>query len=156
MNLDNIDALLSPAPVPLEMGYERLADGSLHIAARTDMHACTGEMFEWWFRWRCDTQKYVWWHPIDHVSSEWAGTLSETTHVGSEHIVVEKLTDVPASELLIQLRDPHELFDPELYDKARGNGDISSAIVGRVGSSHQTPARRERQSPRRPPGAHRP
>ena len=71
MNLVDAAALLDPAPMPLEMGYERLKDGVLHIAVRTDMHRCTGEMVEWWFRFRPNTQQYVWWHPIDHVFSDW-------------------------------------------------------------------------------------
>ncbi|KXX62204.1 DAPG hydrolase family protein [Rhodococcus sp. LB1] len=136
---NNWDPLLDPNPLPLEMGYERLEDGSLHVAARTDMHGCTGEMLEWWFRWRCDTQKYIWWHPIDHVSSTWAGSLSPDTHVGSEHIVVEKLTDIPDSELLIQFRDPEEFFDADRYREARGCGHVSCAITGRISSGHEPP-----------------
>lgn len=136
---DTWDVLLDPTPLPLEMGYERLDDGSLHIAARTDMHGCTGEMFEWWFRWRCDTQKYIWWHPIDHVSSTWAGTLSPDTHVGSEHIVVEKLTEIPDTDLLVQFVDAEEFFDAETYRTARKRGDVSCAVVGRTGMGHEPP-----------------
>ncbi len=131
--------LLDPAPLPLEMGYRRLDDGTLHIATRTDMHGCTGAMLEWWFRWRCDTQKYIWWHPIDHISSEWAGDRSPDTHVGSEHIVVEKLTDVPDTNLPIQFRDPDEFFDAGRYRTAREQGDISCAVTGRTGIGHQPP-----------------
>ena len=72
MDLGQIDRLLDPAPMPLEMGYERLDSGVLHVALRTDMHHCTGAMFEWWFRFRPQTREYLWWHPIDHVSSEWS------------------------------------------------------------------------------------
>ena len=73
MNLSEVSALLDPTPLHLETGYERFPDGVLHVAVRTDMHGCTGEMFERWFRWRCDTQKYSWWHPVDHVFSDWQG-----------------------------------------------------------------------------------
>ena len=74
MLLSEIAALLDPTPLPMETGYERLPDGVLHVAVRTDMHRCTGEMFEWWFRFRPDTQQYIWWHPVDHQFSDWAGT----------------------------------------------------------------------------------
>lgn len=131
--------LLARTPLALEMGYQRLEDGSLHIAARTDMHGCTGAMLEWWFRWRCDTQKYIWWHPIDHLSSTWAGTLSAGTHIGSEHVVVEKLTEVPATELLVQFRDPDEFFDSERYRQACEGNHVSCAITGRVGMGHEPP-----------------
>lgn len=136
MDMTEVGALLDPTPLPLEMGYERLPSGALHVAVRTDMHRCTGEMFEWWFRWRCDTQKYIWWHPIDHVSSEWQGTLSEDTHVGSEHLVTEFFSGLPAEDLIIQFRDPNEFFDAEHYAKARESGAVTGAVVGRLGISH--------------------
>ena len=50
MLLSEVEALLRPTPLPLETGFERSPEGVLHVAARTDMHGCTGEMFEWWFR----------------------------------------------------------------------------------------------------------
>jgi len=139
MQLSEVGALLRPEPLNLETGYERLPDGVLHIAARTDMHHCTGEMFEWWFRWRCDTQKYVWWHPVDHVSSRWAGTLSDDTHVGSEHVVTEYFTGLPADDLIIQFRDPSEFFASGAYEKARESGAISCAVLARVGFTHDPP-----------------
>ena len=86
MELTEVDRLLDPAPLPLEMGVKRLDSGALFVAARTDMYGCKGRMFEWWFRFAPDTRQYFWWHPIDHVSSEWVET-SPTTHVGSSHIV---------------------------------------------------------------------
>jgi hypothetical protein len=137
MHLSQVSALLDPTPLNLETGYERLPDGVLHVACRTDMHGCTGEMFEWWFRWRCDTQKYIWWHPVDHVFSDWQGDLGDQTHVGSEHVVTEYFTGLPAADLVIQFRDPSEFFDAELYRQAREAGAISCAVLGRVGKSHQ-------------------
>lgn len=141
MDLEPIAALLDPAPLALETGYERLADGALHVAVRTDMHGCVGEMLEWWFRWRCDTQKYIWWHPVDHIFSAWQGELAEHTHVGSEHVVTEKLTSVPAADLLIQFRPAEEFFDADAYLKARESGAVSCAVLGRIGFGHQ-PERR--------------
>jgi hypothetical protein len=137
MHLTEIGPLLDPTPLALETGYERLPDGVLHVAVRTDMHGCTGEMFEWWFRFRPDTQQYIWWHPIDHLSSAWAGTLSAETHVGSEHIVVEELTGVPAQDLTIQFRDPAEFFDWDAYAAARRTKAVTAAVLGRLAVSHQ-------------------
>ena len=139
MTLIDWNPLLTRTPLPLETGYQRLEDGTLHVACRTDMHGCTGAMLEWWFRWRCDTQKYIWWHPIDHQSSSWAGSLSADTHIGSEHIVVERLTDLAATDLLIQFRDPDEFFDPGKYRDARELHHVSCAITGRVGMGHEPP-----------------
>jgi len=47
MQLSEVGALLDPAPLPIETGYERFPNGVLHVAARTDLHGCSGEMFEW-------------------------------------------------------------------------------------------------------------
>ena len=139
MDLHETAALLSAEPLPLEMGYERLPNGALHIAVRTDMHGCTGEMFEWWFRWRCDTQKYIWWHPVDHVYSGWKGTLSDDTHVGSEHVVTEYFTGLPAEDLIIQFRHESEFFDQVAYDAARAAGDISCSVLARVSNGWEPP-----------------
>jgi hypothetical protein len=139
MDLHEVGGLLDPKPLPLETGYERLPNGALHVAVRTDMHRCTGEMLEWWFRWRCDTQKYIWWHPIDHTYSTWQGELSEHTHVGSEHVVTEYFSGLPAEDLIIQFRDPAEFFDADAYAKARESGAVTGAVVGRLGISHNPP-----------------
>src|SRR5574341_1931697 len=57
---------------------------------RTDMHGCKGAMFEWWFGWGPLTREYVWWHPVDHVFSEWLD-LTPGNGIGSTHIVDERL-----------------------------------------------------------------
>lgn len=137
MDLTEVGDLLHAAPLRLETGYERLPNGVLHVAVRTDMRSCTGEMFEWWFRWRCDTQKYIWWHPIDHLFSAWQGDLRDDTHVGSEHVVTEYFTGMPPEDLIIQFRDPSEFFDQGEYDQARADGRVSCAVLGRVGFGHQ-------------------
>lgn len=138
MLLSEVDRLLDPAPMPLETGYERLPDGALHIACRTDLRGCTGEMLEWWFRFRPNTQQYIWWHPVDHVSSEWIGGQADT-HVGSIHKVEEFFSGQPMAQLLIQFRDSTEFFDGEAYTHARNEKRISAAICGRTGRSWDAP-----------------
>jgi hypothetical protein len=132
------DRLLDPAPLPLEMGYERLHDGTLHVACRTDLHGCTGEMFEWWFRFRPGTQHYRWWHPVDHLSSTWFEG-QPGTHVGSIHKVEETFTGRPMQRLLIQFRDPLEFFSADTYAAARRDGRISAAVCARGGRSWDAP-----------------
>lgn len=138
MQLTEVNRLLDSTPMMLETGYERLPDGVLHVACRTDLHGCTGEMFEWWFRSRPNTQQYVWWHPVDHVSSEWEGGSADT-HVDSTHIVEEFFTGLPASKLLIQFRDNAEFFDPTAYLAARSDGHVSASVCGRTGMSWDAP-----------------
>ena len=138
MNINDADRLLDPAPMPLETGYERLPDGVLHVACRTDLHGCTGEMFEWWFRFRPDTQKYIWWHPVDHTFSDWIGG-DGSTHVGSIHKVEEYFTGMPAEKLLIQFRDSNEFFEPKAYQAARSDGRLTASVCGRVGFGWDAP-----------------
>ncbi|WP_027819815.1 DAPG hydrolase family protein [Paraburkholderia bannensis] len=132
MKLGDAGQLLNPAPLRLETGYERLDDGVLHVACRTDLHNCSGEMFEWWFRSRPDTRHYRWWHPVDHVSSEWVEGTTQT-HVGSIHLVEEFFTGLPAQRLAIQFRDATEFFDERAYDSARKEGRLTAAVCGCIG-----------------------
>ena len=155
MDLSEVTALLDPKPLQLEMGYERLPSGGLHVAVRTDMHGCTGEMLEWWVRWRCDTQKYIWWHPIDHTYSSWQGNLSDDTHIGSEHVVTEYFSGQPADDLVIQFRDPSEFFDEDAYSRARESGAVSGVVVGRLGVNPQSTSSPGRARARRQAAAHR-
>lgn len=138
MNTNEIDRLLDPTPLPLEMGYERLGSGVLHIACRTDLHGCTGAMFEWWFRSRPMTQQYVWWHPVDHVFSDWSEGQPDT-HVGSIHKVEERFTGQPAEKLLIQFRDPAEFFSADALAKAKSAGVINGLVCGRGGHGWDAP-----------------
>lgn len=128
--------LLNPAPMPLELGWERLPSGVLHVAIRTDMHGCTGDMFEWWFASRIGDREYRWWHPLDHISSAWiegtAGVIQ-----GSIHQVEERFTGSPPEKLSIQFRDPSEYFDAAAIETARASGAVSALLCIRGGAGHE-------------------
>ena len=129
------DRLFDAKPMPLELGWERHASGVLHIAVRTDMHGCTGEMLEWWFASRPETREYRWWHPLDHVSSAWIeGNPGEIP--GSIHQVVERFTDLPEQTLSIQFRDPDEFFEPQAIEHARTAGNVSALLCVRGSEGH--------------------
>lgn len=137
--------MLDPAPLSLEMGVVRLDSGVLHVAARTDMFNCSGKMFEWWFRFACDTEQYSWWHPLDHGESRWVET-SPTTHIGSTHLVNERLgPDAPFEDLQIHFVDPTELFG-DAYTNALDNGDISAVVAAQLGFGPE-PLKDERGRP---------
>ncbi|HEX3688707.1 MAG TPA: hypothetical protein VHV28_03395 [Solirubrobacteraceae bacterium] len=139
-------ALLDPGPVAIETGVVRLESGVLHVAARTDMPRCTGRMFEWWFRFAPDTQQYAWWHPSDHVSSDWKET-SPQTHIGSTHIVRERLAgSETVHDLQIHFIDPRELFGAQAYDDALERGDVSGTVAAMIGIGTD-PLRDERGRP---------
>jgi hypothetical protein len=144
LELENAAMLLDPGPLALEMGIQRLPSGQLHVAARTDMPHCKGRMLEWWFRFAPDTQQYAWWHPTDHVSSRWLET-SPSTHVGSTHVVEEKLGGDDVYALQIRFIDEAETFGAAAA-QARQRGDISGLVCATIGFGHD-PARDDRGRP---------
>jgi hypothetical protein len=146
MEFKEADALLDPAPLALEMGVRRLPSGVLFVAARTDMLGCKGRMFEWWFRFAPDDQQYAWWHPGDHISSNWWETSPET-HVGSTHEVEERIGGDEVIKLWISFHDPTETFSAQAYSRAVERGAVSSAICARIGMGEEPP-RDEQGRPR--------
>jgi hypothetical protein len=145
VELDQAQVLLNPDPLSLEMGIQRLASGQLHVAARTDMYSCKGEMFEWWFRFAPDSQQYAWWHPLDHVSSAWRET-SPHTHVGSTHLVEERLGGEEVLTLQIRFEDAAETFGADAVRAAREQGNVSALVCAHVGFG-EDPPRDERGRP---------
>jgi hypothetical protein len=130
--------LLGPDPLSLEMGVQRQPSGVLHVAARTDMPGCGGPMFEWWFRSAPDTEQYSWWHPLDHVSSQWRET-NPRTHVGSTHVVRERLNGGEIQDLLIYFVDEDEFFGGDHAARARERGDVSGLVCAHIGVGHDAP-----------------
>ena len=146
VELDQARVLLDPGPLRLETGVERLPSGQLHVAARTDMPDYKGRMLEWWFRFAPDTRQYAWWHPLDHVSSRWVET-SPTTHVGSTHIVEERLGgSQEIYALQIHFIDPAEIFGADAVKEAKARGDVSAIVSAQIGIGPE-PARDERGRP---------
>jgi hypothetical protein len=145
VELEEAHLLLDPEPLPLEMGVQRLPSGQLHVAARTDMHCCKGRMFEWWFRFAPGTREYAWWHPLDHVSSAWRET-NPRTHVGSTHVVDERLGSDEVHSLQIRFHDPAELFGAERVAEARESGHVSALVCAHIGFGPE-PARDEEGRP---------
>jgi hypothetical protein len=134
----NASIMLDPAPMSLEMGVQRLESDVLLVAARTDMARCSGRMFEWWFRFAPDTEQYAWWHPLDHVSSEWRET-NPRTHVGSTHVVQERLNGSEVHDLLIHFVDENEFFENGAAANARERGDVSGLVCAHIGMGHDAP-----------------
>jgi hypothetical protein len=145
MDFSEAKRLLSPDPLPLEMGVERLESGELHVAVRTYMVGCTGAMFQWWFGSGPGAREYAWWHPVDHVGSEWLDLPDDGTGVGSTHVADEKLGDDEVHSLKIFFHDPAEIFGEEIA-AARERGDISAAVTADIGLGAEPP-RDERGRP---------
>ena len=136
MDLSEVKRLLDPQPMALEMGWERLSSGVLHVAVRTDMHRCSGEMLEWWFSKEIPTRDYRWWHPLDHIESQSSGG-QEGQIVGRMHLIEECFTGTPAQKLAIQFRPPEEFFANEDVAAAKKRGDVSALICARGGMGYE-------------------
>jgi hypothetical protein len=132
MEFTEVKRLLSPDPLPLEMGVERLPSGLLHVAVRTYMIGCSGKMFQWWFGSGPNSREYAWWHPVDHVGSDWLDMPADGSGIGSTHVADEKLGGDEVHSLKIQFYDPVEIFGDELA-AARERGDISAAVTANIG-----------------------
>ena len=145
MEFTEVNRLLSPDPLPLEMGVERLAGGQLHVAVRTYMIGCTGAMFQWWFGTGPGPREYAWWHPVDHIGSGWLDLPDDGTGIGSTHVADEKLGGDEVHSLKIRFYDPVETFGDE-YGAARERGDISAAVLADIGLGADPP-RDERGRP---------
>lgn len=138
MDVDAVDRLLDPEPMPLEMGIERLPSGALHIASRADMHGCKGRMLDWWFGWLETSQHYSWWHPLDHVSSAWRD-WSPGNYIGATHVVEERLGGGPVLGLNIQFRQPAEFFSAAALERVFASQQVSAVVSGRVGMGLDAP-----------------
>lgn len=90
--LERVDRLLGPAPLPLETGWCRLADGVRFVAVRTAMPGVSAEMVDWWFDWHPrDPERYRLWHPAAHRdnSLEPPAKPGAKAHWGAVHHPVE-------------------------------------------------------------------
>lgn len=59
-----------------------------------------------------------------------AGTLAPDTHVGSEHIVTERLTGLSAEDLIIQLREACRVLRPGRLRRRPASAAVSAVVLG--------------------------
>ncbi len=129
MEFEQADDLLAPGYLPFESGHCALAHGKRLVAALTRMPGCRAKMVNWWFGWLGGTDQYKWWHPRDHVFSDWANRAGGD-YIGASHLVHEYLagSDGPLYKLRIDFHDPADTFDPAAY-AASG----AMAVCARIG-----------------------
>ena len=128
MRLSDANRLLDTPNLPLESGWLRLESGVIHVAARTEMIGCTAAMWEWWFGFIHTTEQYLWWHPRDHLFSDWEGERGTGRYLGGTHLVHEYLGDT-IYKLKINFRDPSEILDVNKFSQAK----VGLAVFGYVG-----------------------
>jgi hypothetical protein len=133
MELTDANQLLDHPYLPLENGWVRFPDGRAHVAVRTHMIGCKGQMIEWWFGYIHTTEQYRWWHPRDHVFSDWQGERGTGRYIGGTHLVHEYVGPT-LSKLRINFRKPSDILDTSKFEKA----SISAAIYARGGPLDST------------------
>lgn len=90
--LAEVDRLLDPAPLAVEVGWCTLPDGVGYVAMRTPMPAVTDAMVDWWFDWHPrEPIRYRIWHPAAHRdnSLEPPAVAGAKAHWGAVHHPVE-------------------------------------------------------------------
>lgn len=127
MRFQECDVLLTPAPLMMETGVERLSSGGIHIAVLSLLENCTSDMLAHWFGMDCNTDEYRLWHPGAHLYSAWEkredwkddGTVAGKTHMAKE------IVGGHPSEATLAYIDPYELFGDKLVQaKKEGNADV--------------------------------
>jgi hypothetical protein len=128
MYSSDANLLLDHAYLPLETGWQRLENGQALVAARTHLPGCTGEMIKWWFGFVHHTEEYLWWHPRDHVWSDWDGERGTGNYIGGAHLVHEYI-GVELYKLRIFWEEPSTYLDTSRFAQVK----VSAVICGKIG-----------------------
>lgn len=130
MQLADANDLLAAPISSFESGWVRHPDGRAHVAARTHMIGCKAKVVEWWFGYVQTTEHYKWWHPRDHVFSDWIGERGTGRYIGGTHIAHEYFGGGPTLfKLKINFRDPSAILDTGRFAQA----GVAAAIYARTG-----------------------
>ena len=133
MHLKDANQLLDNFYLPFESGWMRLDSGVIHIGVRTHMIGVTPAMIDWWLGFVHHSDEYRWWHPRDHVWSDWEVAAPPGEYVGRTHLVHEYLGSHLA-KLRISFRDPGEILDKSQFKEAK----VGTAIWAYVGAIGET------------------
>ncbi|KAI9146908.1 phloretin hydrolase [Paramyrothecium foliicola] len=134
------DFLTRPGYLQLENGWTISGNGTLMLAARTDMGS--GEMYSWWFGWHLtDSQRYKLWHPLAHQYAwrypnivDWKNKTLPERYIGSYSFINEYIGNY-ASKLTVNFIDPTILgFNPASFESQ----GIEAVIVGHITTGHVT------------------
>lgn len=138
---EDLALLLDPNYHDLEHGYMRNEeDGKWYISCRTDLgKECTGEMFDFWLS-QCDnTERYKWWHPVDHKRGTWSEDYFKTPrefrqgahYVGHRHKVLEDIAGVGQS-LQIEFMSPSSFGFGDDFQSKFNKANVTACACGRV------------------------
>lgn len=134
--IDEANRLLVDGYLPLENGFTRLDDGSIFVAALTDMPGVSGKMIDWWFGWHyMETQRYKLWHPRAHLAIRAEKMIADDPDLSDREKYLHNLnfiTEYVGSEsmdIAIEFSEPSMFFDVSRFKDA----NVSTAVCGSVG-----------------------
>ena len=137
---EDLARLLDSNYKDLEHGYMRNEDGTWYISCWTDLgKECTGEMFDFWLCHCDDTERYKWWHPIDHKRGTWSEGYFKTPrelrkrahYVGHRHEVMEDIAGIVQS-LKIEFMSPSEFGFGDHFKSKFDQSNVTACACGRV------------------------
>lgn len=128
MESNEANQLLDEPYQALETGWKRLDNGVALVAARTHMPGCTGAMIQWWFGFVHHTEEYLWWHPRDHVWSDWDGERGTGKYIGGAHLVHEYIAG-KLYKLRIFWQEPSIFLDTSRFQQE----NVTAVICGKIG-----------------------
>lgn len=133
--VNDINELLSPDPLRMEMGIERTESGLLTVAVRTDLQGCKGRMLAWWFTFFETTQHIRWWHPHDHTEHRgWDPIWQKNeNYIGATIEAVESLGDIPPVAARLKFNHANDFFDKQKLILAFEDKSVSAAICAHIG-----------------------
>ncbi len=126
--------LIEPMGDGLVDAVVRNSDGVLVVACLTEMPGVTPEMWDWWFGWHgLASERYLLWHPRDHVSNAMAEDRShlkdtKAKYIGNTSFVAERIGDEEVHKLEIAFLRPGDVGISEAELALRG-----TAICARGG-----------------------
>lgn len=112
----------------------RNPDGVLVVCCKTEMPGVTPEMWDWWFGWHgLASERYLLWHPNDHVASAMSEDRSNlrdarARYIGNTSYVDERFGKSDVVPLSIAFKPPRSFG----FDEAR-LAAIGTVICARVG-----------------------
>jgi hypothetical protein len=129
VHIKGANQLLDSFYLPFESGWKRLDTGVINIAVRTHMIGVAPAVVDWWISFLHHSEEYRWWHPRDHVFSDWEAGCEPGKYLGRTHLAHEYIGP-HLYKLKIHFRDPGEILDKRRFPEAK----VGTAIYGYVGA----------------------
>ncbi|KAM3497285.1 hypothetical protein MY10362_009359 [Beauveria mimosiformis] len=130
------DYLTRPGYLSLENGYTIDKNGTVIIAALSEVPEVTGDAYDWWFGWHSvQTARYKLWNPVAHqysyrvpVTEDWANATLKERYIGMTSFIDEYVGN-DAAQLSIQFLNPESLGFNVTAWPSQG---IETIVAGRV------------------------